>query len=202
MTATGLEISDDYVMSCIYPCMKQVKCDECACPVFTVMQLRLKAWNHERDNWHREVNCTCDLDCGNPESIWRQASRRFSSFMNAVACPKRAHPGLEIPHAPDDPPEFRCVACCSEPRSNGATCPAGVPPCRECGWARKFGASCVCSAEYTDDPCIWKRPMTVDAGNSRSETRYVNHTGARKELIDEIRDAAPAFLHHQWVRLS
>ena len=195
---TGLSLHPKTVLKCICPCMKEDKRHECACPICTSMHHRLDAWNKQRSGWHSDdAPCSCGLDCSNSSSAWRQASRGFGAFMDAVACRRQSHPGLELPHAPDSPPLLRCVECCTMPSARGHH-PAHVTPCTCCGWDVKFGGGC--PAEQTEDECVWKRPTEVDAGNGRTEVRYVEHTGTRNGLLNEIREATPQFLYHQWVR--
>lgn len=196
--STGQSLHPKTVGKCICPCMKSDKRNDCACPICTAMHHRLHAWNMQRSDWHKGGECSCSLDCKNPESSFRQMSRGFGLFMDAITCPRRPHPGLEMPHAPAEPPKFRPLRCCCQPKSRGRHQPDHVTLCTECGWDKKLGGGC--PAEYTDDPCTWKRPTTVDAGNGRQETRYVDHRGTRKELLDEIKEASREFNYHQWIR--
>lgn len=163
------------------------------------MQHRLSAWHNQRASWHEEGGCSCGLDCNNADSKWRLMSKSFSAFIDTVTCGRAEHPGLELPHQPNNPPKLRHLRCCCFKKPNDTTQPAHVTPCRECGWEAKLGPIGTCKAEFTNDACVWKRPTTVVVGK-REETRWVDHTGTRKELLSEIKAHTPEFLYHQWVR--
>ena len=194
------ELHDNIISGCICPCMKADKREECACPICTAFMHRLKAWHAQRAQWHATGSCNCALDCKNAGSQWRQASVGFNHFESCILCPRRQFSGLELPHAPKDPPEFYDLACCLQPRANGNQYPEAVPPCGRCGWAQKFGSG-RCADEYNDSAATWKRPTEIDAGKGRSETRFVEHTGTRAELLAEIEGSVPEFLYHRWIRM-
>ena len=179
--------------------MKPDKREECACPICTSFLYKLDAWNRQRPHWHAAGNCSCALRCKDPKSPWRKASSGFSSFEQCVLCPREPHPGLELPHAPQDPPHFYKISCCLQPRTRNRTYPEGVASCGNCGWARRFGSR-QCQDEYTDGVATWQRKEEVDAGNGRTEERFVEHTGTRTELLDAIEAEAPAFLYHRFIR--
>ena len=126
------------VASCICPCMKPDKREECACPTCREMNELLKALKNMRktdQEFHDE--CSCPHACANPDSVYRKATF-FSSLEGACLCEGRAHLGLELPHLPEQPPIFRNLACCLQPKRNRddiviGTKPEGVPKCRSCG---------------------------------------------------------------------
>ena len=132
--STGQSLHPKTVGKCICPCMKSDKRNDCACPICTAMHHRLDAWNKQRPDWHKGGQCSCSLDCQNTESKFRQMSRGFGLFMDAITCPRRPHPGLEMPHAPAEPPNFRPLRCCCQPKSRGRHQPDHVTLCTECGW--------------------------------------------------------------------
>ena len=214
----GVEICDENVSACICPCMKEEKRHECACPFCTAMQHRLKAWHMQRSSWHKNGTCSCELDCQNPESTWRCASKGFSSFEEALLCECQSHVGLELPHAPTCPPLFRRLNCCLLPRSGGRYLPDGPQnrrvnsitgavteartqriPCSTCSWSNRFPLHRRCKDEYNSEPATWKKRKKIDVGCGRVEDRYVDHTGTRAELLQEIEDSAQEFFYHRWV---
>ena len=62
------ELHDKTISTCICPCMKADKREECACPICTAFMHRLKAWHAQRAQWHATGSCDCALDCKNPGS--------------------------------------------------------------------------------------------------------------------------------------
>ena len=196
---THREIPNETISTCICCCMKPDKRDECACPICTSFLHKIKAWNQQRTQWHADGSCKCGLNCKDKTSAWRQASRGFAHFEQCLLCPRQPHGGLALPHSPNDPPEFYKICCCLQPRTRGRHYPDGIAPCQACGWTNRFGNR-QCADEYNNSPATWKKLTEVPAGNGRTEKKFVEHTGTRAELLDEIEADAPAFLYHRWIR--
>ena len=127
---------------------------------------------------------------------------------------RKAHPDpeLEPPHLPEQPPIFRNLACCLQPKRNRddiaiGTKPEGVPKCRSCGWAARFGsctddddATVRCPVDYSvEQPATRMRREEVDVGNGKMGLCFFAHTGTRAELMQCIEDALPDFFYHRWL---
>jgi len=208
-----VDLHDKNIARCICPCMKPDKREECACPTCGEMHELLKGLkNVRKTNQELHHECSCRHDCANPNSVYRKAASSFSSLEGACLCEGRPHPGLELPHLPEQPPIFRNLACCLQPKRNRddiviGTKPEGVPKCRSCGWAARFGsylddddATVRCPVDYSDEqPATWMRREEVDVGSGKMGLRYCAHTGTRAELMQCIEDALPEFFYHRWL---
>ena len=73
--------------------------------------------NMRKTNQELHDECSCRHDCANPKSVYRKAAS-FSSLEGACLCEGRPHPGLELPHLPQQPPIFRNLACYLQSKRN------------------------------------------------------------------------------------
>lgn len=184
---------------------------DCVCPLCVEFEEALHAWHINRANWHRELpegeSCGCP-DCDDPLSAWREASKSFSSCRMVCLCPKAAHPGLELPHAPEETPEFYQLRCCMKPpgaaagaRPYPSEANGHLPACARCGWTRKLASGKRCKVTYSSKPVSWRRYKMIPTGDRREESKkLVTHKGTRAELMGWLEENSLFIFYHLWLK--
>ena len=191
------------IQQCICPCMKPRRGSDCACPYCVEYEEALLGWHTGRSNWHRELaegeTCGC-RECADPNSNWRAASANFSHLRAAALCSKVPHPGLELPHFPDDLPSFYKLCCCKLDEEYPDEAQGHLPACSVCGWARRLSAGRACSVTYSDKPATWRRYEHILTGDRRGrDKKLVKHVGARRELMEWLEEHSKYIFYHLWL---
>ena len=185
------------------PCIKPRRGSDCVCPYCIEFEEALLAWHQNRSSWHEELqdgaSCGCP-DCADADSKWRRASADFSQCRAACLCPKVQHPGLELPHFPNDPPLFYRLSCCKLDGTYPAAEQGHLPACTACGWARALAAGRACSVAYCDKPASWRRYEEIPTGDRRErDKKLVVHHGTRRELLEWLEERSAYMFYHLWL---
>ena len=108
-------------------------------------------------------------------------------------CPKVAHPGLELPHFPDDTTNFYKLCCCKLKGDYPDVQQGHLEACSLCGWARRLAVGRACRVTYSDKLVTWRRYEEIPTGDRReTDKKLVSHTGSRRELLEWLEEVSGA----------